>query len=89
MRFSREEGSRAMAACVTNDEIVTWLRDGREVHTPLSHSRILSRAPARKRQRLELLGGGMGLHWPALDEDLLVEGLIRDASAIRMIGRVR
>ncbi len=84
MIFLREEAS-AIAAAVTSDEIVVWLRDGREVHTPMSCSWRLMKAPASKRRRIEFLGGGMGLHWPAIDEDLSIDGLILDSTFIRNI----
>ena len=87
MHFSREEGSRAIAAIVTNREIVLWLRDGRQVHTPISHSRKLAKATPAQRRKLQLLGGGMGVHWPKLDEDLLVDELVRAACSVRKVGK--
>ena len=84
-QLTREEGRRAMAASVIEREIVVWLRDGREVHVPLSYSTILSRVSEAKRNPVELLGGGMGLHWPKADEDLLVDGLVKAAVCVRRI----
>jgi hypothetical protein len=54
-----------------------WLRldDGRQVGVPLAfYPRLLAATP-EQRNAFEMSGGGRGLHWEALDEDLSVEGL--------------
>jgi len=83
-RGRRIPKAEAIAACITDDEIVVWLRDGREVHTPLYHSERLSHALPWQRQKFELLGG-IGIHWPAIDEDLSVDGLILEAQTIKTL----
>jgi hypothetical protein len=61
---------------VTDDELVVELADGRKLSAPLVwFPRLLAGSPAERAQ-WELLGEGEGVHWPALDEDLSVAGLL-------------
>src|SRR5438067_7311303 len=61
---------------VTADTLIVELRDGRTVSVPLSwYPRLFEGTPAERR-RWELLGPGIGIHWPALDEDISIEGLL-------------
>ena len=50
--------------------------DGRVLSVPLAWFPILRRASAEQRARYEIGGGGISLHWPELDEDLSVAGLM-------------
>jgi hypothetical protein len=62
----------------TSDEGLTLVLADREVRIPWSQcSPMLARATADERQRAELSPGGYGIHWPLLDEDLSVDGLLR------------
>jgi hypothetical protein len=64
----------------TSDEGLTLVLADREVCIPWSQcSPVLARAMADQRQRAELSPGGYGIHWPLLDEDLSVDGLLRAA----------
>lgn len=57
------------------------LMDGRIIAAPLAwYPRLLNATPDQRRQ-WERAGGGYGLHWPDLDEDLSTEGLLRGAPA--------
>lgn len=59
------------------------LMDGRIISAPLAwYPRLLDATP-EQRSRWERAGGGYGLHWPDLDEDLSTEGLLRGARAAR------
>jgi len=61
---------------VTSDRLVVGLRDGRVVSVPLTwHPRLAAATPGERR-RWELVGPGIGIHWPALDEDVSVEALL-------------
>lgn len=52
------------------------LDDGRAISVPLAwYPRLLAATP-EERARVELIGGGEGLHWPDLDEDISVEGIL-------------
>lgn len=80
--------AEARAAKVWFDEDHLWvlLQDGRKVATPLSYFPRLLKATAAQREQVELSGGGLGLHWGALDEDVSVPGLLagrRDATSPR------
>jgi len=51
--------------------------DGRSYEIDLAkHSRRLARATQEQRERVEVSPSGYGLHWPEVDEDLSVDGLI-------------
>ena len=76
-----ETHPRAVEAAVTDDELGVVLADGRRVSVPLTwFPRLLHATPAQ-RQHLELLGDGEGIHWPEVDEDLSVAGLLRGTPA--------
>ena len=56
------------------------LVDGRKLGVPLAYfPRILNAAP-EQRERYEISGGGSGLHWDELDEDISVAGLLAGVS---------
>jgi hypothetical protein len=61
---------------VTSDMLVVGLRDGRVVSVPLTWYPRLAAATPGERRRWELVGPGIGIHWPALDEDVSVEALL-------------
>jgi hypothetical protein len=52
------------------------LSDGREISVLLDWFPRLYRATPQQRQHWELIGRGIGLHWPDIDEDLSVAGLL-------------
>jgi hypothetical protein len=52
------------------------LSDGREISVPLAWFPRLHQATPDQRQHWELIGRGIGLHWPDIDEDLSVAGLL-------------
>jgi len=68
---------RAKEVRVTEDELSVLLDDGRLIAVPLSWFPRLLRATPQQRSHFEILGGGQGIHWPDLDEDLSVAGLLR------------
>ncbi len=53
------------------------LRDGREVAVPLDWFPRLQAADAQARADWRLIGDGEGVHWPRIDEDVSVAGLLR------------
>jgi hypothetical protein len=53
------------------------LADGRKISIPLTWFPRLLHATANQRQNFELLGDGEGIHWPDIDEDLSVGGLLQ------------
>jgi hypothetical protein len=52
------------------------LSDGRQISVPLGWFPRLRGATMQQRQHWELIGRGVGIHWPDLDEDLSVAGLL-------------
>ena len=59
------------------------LMDGRTISAPLAWYPRLLHATPEARARWELAGGGYGIHWPEIDEDLSTEGLLRGAPAAK------
>lgn len=57
--------------------LVVVLDDGREVSVPLDFYPSLAGATRTQRAAWEVIGDGQGFHWPSLDLDLSVEGLLR------------
>src|SRR5262245_47925765 len=69
--------SRAVDVRVTKDELIVDLIDGRRLSVPLTwFPRLLNASPAARR-RWQLLGSGIGIHWPGPDEDISVAGLLK------------
>ena len=66
----------AMAIVVTEDTLTAELSDGRSISAPLAWYPRLVHATPDERSNWELIGGGEGIHWPDLDEDISVEGLL-------------
>ncbi|MBM4283823.1 MAG: DUF2442 domain-containing protein [Deltaproteobacteria bacterium] len=61
----------------TDDMMLLKLTDGRQVRVPLEWFPTLRDAGAEQRRNWRLIGKGIGIHWPDLDEDLSLEGLLR------------
>lgn len=72
---------RAIEVDVSDDELSVVLADGRRIAVPLAWFPRLLRATPEERAKFEILGGGVGIHWPKIDEDLSVEGLLRGIRA--------
>ncbi len=62
---------------VTTDALEVILRDGRKISAPLAWFPRLAAASIQDRAQWELCAAGLGIHWPRLDEDLSVAGLLR------------
>jgi hypothetical protein len=68
----------------TNDqELIVTLADGRTLTVPLVWFPRLLGATESQRRNVRLLGNGEGLHWPDVDEDVSVAGLLRGEAAAR------
>ncbi len=65
----------------TADLINVDLMDGRKISVPLIWYPRLFNATLEQREAWQICGGGYGLHWEALDEDLSTEGMLRGAPA--------
>lgn len=60
----------------SDSELVVKLTDGRVLSAPLVWFPRLHNASSAKRDVYELIGNGVGIHWPELDEDISVAGLL-------------
>jgi hypothetical protein len=68
----------------SNDAVlVVELEDGRTISVPLTWYPRLLHASQKDRDDWRVAGGGFGIHWPTLDEDLSIDGLLRGAPAPR------
>jgi hypothetical protein len=82
MSFSASAADeRVLDVQFTDDTLSVSLRDGRVITVPLVwYPRLLNAAPAQ-RGNWKIAGGGYGIHWPDLNEDLSKEGLLRGVPA--------
>jgi len=72
---------RIASVNVSDEAIVAHLTDGRIVSVPLQWSWRLSDATPEQRAHWEIIGDGQGIHWPDVDEDISVEGMLRGVPA--------
>jgi Protein of unknown function (DUF2442) len=75
--------TRVKEVLVTEELITFNLVDGRVVSVPLAWSWRLSEATPTQRNNFEIIGDGYGVHWPDVDEDLSVEGMLHGVPAPR------
>jgi hypothetical protein len=68
---------------ITEDALSVSLMDGRVISVPLAWYPKLLDASNAQRNNWRIAGGGYGIHWPDVDEDLSTEGLLRGAPAPR------
>ncbi len=68
---------------VSEDEITAFLLDGRTISVPMAWSWRLSEATLEQRLNFEIIGDGLGIHWPDIDEDISVEGMLYGSPAPR------
>ena len=74
---------RIQSVSVSDDLISAQLLDGRTISVPLAWSWRLSEATLEQRSRFEIIGSGSGIHWPDIDEDISVEGMLHGIPAPR------
>ena len=68
--------ARAVDVRCDAERLIVTLADGREISVPLGWFPRLHGATPSQRDRWELIGRGIGIHWPAIDEDVSVESLL-------------
>ena len=76
-------GERVVDVRFDEDTMSVDLVDGRTISVPLEWFPRLSDATPAQRAKCEVCGGGYGIHWPDIDEDLSTEGLLEGAPAPR------
>ena len=72
-------GERVKAVRFTDENLTVDLHDGRTITVPLVWYPRLLRASPSHRANWQIAGGGFGIHWPDVEEDLSTEGLLRGA----------
>ena len=73
---SSENVPRARRVWFDDDNLWVELADGRQVGVPLAYFPRLHQAIPEQRQKVQMSGGGTGLHWEEIDEDISVAGLL-------------
>jgi hypothetical protein len=68
--------ARASKIWFDNDNMWLTLSDGRQLSVPLAYFPRLHKATKQQRGKYELSGGGTGLHWDEIDEDISVPNLL-------------
>ncbi len=68
--------AKAQSALVTEDTLTVELDDGRTIAVPVAWYPRLLHATPQERANWRLIGGGEGIHWPDLDEDISVHNLL-------------
>ncbi|MEI8121039.1 MAG: DUF2442 domain-containing protein [bacterium] len=74
-------GLTAGKVAVSDESLIVELSDGRVLSVPLAWYPRLLHGSREERSHWRLIGRGAGIHWPDLDEDLSVEGLLRGAKS--------
>lgn len=70
-------GNRVKNVRFSEDRLIVDLQDGRTISVPLTWYPRLLQASDEQRRKWEVCGGGFGIHWPELDEDLSTEGILQ------------
>jgi hypothetical protein len=68
--------ARARRIWFDDDNLWVELTDARQIGVPLAYFPRLLKASPEQRNQYEISGGGSGLHWDNLDEDISVPGLL-------------
>jgi uncharacterized protein DUF2442 len=90
MSFSASAADeRALGVEFSDDALSVSLRDGRIITVPLVWYPRLLNATTEQRKNWKIAGGGYGIHWPDLDEDLSTERLLRGAPAPKAHSRTK
>ena len=76
------EAPRACSVKCTEQELIVFLADGRSLSVPIVWFPRLARADSSQHTDYEILGDGEGIHWPQIDEDISVFGLIAGKPSI-------
>jgi hypothetical protein len=76
MSMSSEGTNRIIRVLVSDDALAVELADGRKLSVPLGWYPRLAHGTTSERSHWELLGNGIGIHWPELDEDISLDNLL-------------
>lgn len=67
---------RAVNVFITDDTLTVDLEDGRTISVPIGWFPRLAHGTPEERANFQISGAGRGIHWPDLDEDIGIEGLL-------------
>jgi hypothetical protein len=84
-----EADERVASVRCSENTLSVDLMDGRTIIVPLLWYPRLAGASKAERENWQVCGGGYGIHWPDIDEDLSTEGLLRGAPSPEQDGKVR
>ena len=85
--LTKQADERVKDVQIGEDLLSVYLQDGRIISVPLAWYPRLFNASEAQLQIWEIAGGGYGIHWPEIDEDLSTEGLLRGAPAPRAFSK--
>lgn len=68
--------ARIVEVTITDDTLAVDLEDGRSIAIPIGWYPRLAHSTPEERAHHEIAGAGYGIHWPDLDEDIGVEGML-------------
>ena len=71
------KSTNATEVWFTDLKMLVRLEDGREIAVPVDWFPRLRDASEKERNNWRLIGGGEGIHWESIDEDILVEELLK------------
>ncbi len=74
--FPTVSEARCVSVAFSDDFLSVGLEDGRVIEVPLECYPRLAAAQKKEREEWRTIGGGIGIHWPALDEDISVAELL-------------
>jgi hypothetical protein len=78
---ARTADERVASVAFDDDRLIVDLMNGRTIAVPVAWYPRLLTATTEQREQWEHAGGGYGIHWPGVDEDLSTKGLLRGAPA--------
>jgi hypothetical protein len=73
---SEIQTAKALEVSITDDTLTVDLSDGRTLSVPLTWYPRLLHGTSEERRNWRRIGDGVGIHWPDLDEDISIEGLL-------------
>lgn len=76
MKYTATTNALAKELSIDDEQLTVHLIDGRTISVPLEYYPTLAKATLKQRKNYELVGGGYGVHWPGLDLDLSVNGML-------------
>ena len=77
-------GALAVDVLCSNDRLSVILADGRTISVPLAWFPRLLEATPKQKTKWELIGGGIGIHWEPIDEDISVASLLQPENFMRL-----